>query len=437
MTPSASLAHLPVSRQECKALGWDYVDIVLVTGDAYIDHPSFGVALIGRLLESHGYRVAILPQPHYDQTDDFRQFGRPRLFFGITAGNLDSIVANYSGNGKVRSSDAYSPNGNPWFGSEQTKVNRRRPDRASLLYANLARAAFKDVPVILGGIEASLRRFIHYDYKQERLRGSVLTDAKADLLVYGMGEKSIIETARRISENMPVDLIDGTCRRLTDREMTLQFPDMSCPDNGQKIRLLPSWADIEKDKNLFMEAERTIDLQARGCSREILAQRQQSSWIVQYPASPPLTTAELDALYQLPFSRKPHPTTPDIPAYTMIRHSITIVRGCSGNCSFCAISRHQGPYREPERFRQNYPGRRLHIRQFRRCSRCEHHSGAETRRRFSVRCRHLYRLRRLRCILFQCCGHAFHRCEGFASRPVSAGKGRSGKTGSEHGCPHG
>ncbi len=343
MTPSTSLAHLPVSRQECKALGWDYVDIVLVTGDAYIDHPSFGVALIGRLLESHGYRVAILPQPHYDQTDDFRQFGRPRLFFGITAGNLDSIVANYSGNGKVRSSDAYSPNGNPWFGSEQTKVNRRRPDRASLLYANLARAAFKDVPVVLGGIEASLRRFIHYDYKQERLRGSLLTDAKADLLIYGMGEKSIIETARRISENMPVDLIDGTCRRLTDREMTLQFPDMSCPDNGQKIRLLPSWADIEKDKNLFMEAERTIDLQARSCSREILVQRQQSSWIVQYPASPPLTTTELDALYQLPFSRKPHPTTPDIPAYTMIRHSITIVRGCSGNCSFCAISRHQGP----------------------------------------------------------------------------------------------
>ena len=343
MTPSVSLAHLPVSRQECKALGWEYVDIILVTGDAFIDHPSFGIALIGRLLESHGYRVAILPQPHYDHLDDFRQFGRPHLFFGITAGNLDSIVANYSGNGKVRSSDAYSPNGNPWFDKERTKINRRRPDRASLLYANLARAAFKDVPVVLGGIEASLRRFIHYDYKQERLRGSVLTDGKADLLIYGMGEKSIIETARRISGNMPLDLIDGTCQRLTDREMARQFPDMSCPDNGQKIRILPSWADIQKNKKMFMEAERTIDLQARSCSRKILAQRQQSTWIVQYPASPPLTATELDELYQLPFSRKPHPTTPDIPAYTMIRHSITIVRGCSGNCSFCAISRHQGP----------------------------------------------------------------------------------------------
>jgi uncharacterized radical SAM protein YgiQ len=343
MPPSAPPAHLPISRQECTALGWDYVDIVLVTGDAYIDHPSFGIALIGRLLQSQGYRVAILPQPHYDHVEDFHQFGRPRLFFGITAGNLDSIVANYSGNGKVRSSDAYSPNGNPWFDGEQTKMNRRRPDRASLLYANLARAAFKDVPVILGGIEASLRRFIHYDYKQERLRGSVLTDAKADLLIYGMGEKSVIETARRITENMPLNLIDGTCRRLTDREMTLQFPDMSRPDNGQKIRVLPSWADIQKERNLFMEAERIIDLQARSCSQEILAQRQQSSWLVQYPASPPLTTTELDGLNELPFSRKPHPSTPDIPAYTMIRHSITIVRGCSGNCSFCAISRHQGP----------------------------------------------------------------------------------------------
>jgi uncharacterized radical SAM protein YgiQ len=339
----ASLACLPISSQECRVLGWEFVDIVLVTGDAYIDHPSFGVALIGRLLQSHGYRVAILSQPHYHHVEDFRQFGPPLLFFGITAGNLDSIVANYSGNGKVRASDAYSPNGNPWFDKEQTKMNRRRPDRASLLYANLARAAFKDVPVVLGGIEASLRRFIHYDYKQERLRGSVLTDAKADLLIYGMGEKSVIEIAQRIAENRPLEQIAGTCRRLTDRELTLHFPDMSCPDNGRKLRILPSWEDIQRDRGLFMEAERIIDLQARSCSQEILAQRQQSSWLIQYPASPPLTTRELDELYELPFSRKPHPSTPDIPAYTMIRHSITIVRGCSGNCSFCAISRHQGP----------------------------------------------------------------------------------------------
>jgi uncharacterized radical SAM protein YgiQ len=342
MTQNAFLAHLPTSRQECTALGWDSVDIILVTGDAYIDHPSFGVAIIGRLLESHGYRVAILPQPHYDRLDDFRQFGRPRLFFGITAGNLDSIVANYSGNGKVRSYDAYSANGNPWFDKEQTKNNRRRPDRATVLYANLARAAYKDIPVILGGIEASLRRFIHFDYKQEKLRGSALTDAKADLLIYGMGEKSIIETAATIKENKPLENIPGTCRRLNDREMALQFPVMSQPDHDQKLVILPSWADIQKDKRLFMKAERIIDAQARVLSQDILAQRQQSSWVLQYPASTPLTTMELDALYEMPFSRKPHPSTPDIPAYRMIRHSITIVRGCSGNCSFCAISRHQG-----------------------------------------------------------------------------------------------
>ena len=343
MKPYTPLSHLPTTGMECKTLGWDVVDIILVTGDAYIDHPSFGVALIGRLLESHGYRVAILPQPHYDTPADFRQFGRPRLFFGITAGNLDSIVANYSGNGKVRTRDAYSPGGNPWFDHEQTKNNRRRPDRAATIYANMARAAFKDIPVILGGVEASLRRFIHYDYKQDRLRGSVLTDAKADLLLYGMGEKSIIETARRIAEGHSLDDIPGTCRRLNDTDMAEKFPSMACDGQGRSLRVLPSWDDIEKDKDAFMEAERAIDLHARACSQDILAQRQQNSWLIQYPAAPPLSSEELDRVYELPFSRKPHPDTPDIPAYTMIRHSITIVRGCSGNCSFCAIARHQGP----------------------------------------------------------------------------------------------
>jgi uncharacterized radical SAM protein YgiQ len=341
MTQSYLTAHLPTTRYECTERGWDSVDIVLVTGDAYIDHPSFGVAIIGRLLESHGYRVAILSQPRYDHLDDFRQFGRPHLFFGITAGNLDSIVANYSGNGKVRTYDAYSPGGNPWFDQVQTKSNRRRPDRASLFYANLARAAYKDVPIILGGVEASLRRFVHYDYKQEILRGSVLTDAKADLLIYGMGEKSIIETAAAIKEHKPLENIAGSCRRLTDSEMASQFPQPP-PDHTRKLIVLPSWAEIQEDRALFMKAERLIDTQAKSGSQNILAQRQQSSWVLQYPASAPLTTTELDALYALPFSRKPHPSTPDIPAYRMIRHSITIVRGCSGNCSFCAISHHQG-----------------------------------------------------------------------------------------------
>ena len=333
---------LPCSARDCDKLGWDYVDIILVTGDAYIDHPSFGVALIGRLLLSHGYRVALLSQPHYDRSDDFRQFGRPRLFFGITAGNLDSIVANYTGNGKVRDFDSYSPGGNPWRDQKKTKSNRRRPDRAVLLYANLARAAFKDSFIVLGGIEASLRRFVHYDYKQDKLRGSFLTDAKADPLLYGMAEKSVLETAERIAEGKELYGIQGSCLRLTDRQMMSRFPDFETGNNDQLI-VLPSLLDIEKDPKLFLTAEQLIDRHARSYSKKILVQRQQNNWLVQFPAPDPLTTEEMDALYELPFSRKPPLTSKDIPAYKMIRHSVTIVRGCSGNCSFCAISRHQGP----------------------------------------------------------------------------------------------
>ncbi len=162
-----TISPLPVTRKECQARGWHELDIILITGDAYVDHPSFGVALIGRLLESKGYRVAILAQPRYNNNSDFKKFGRPRLFFGITGGNLDSIVANYTGNGKVREKDSYSPDGNPWFGKKREKTSRRRPDRASMLYSNLARSAYKDVAIVLGGVEGSLRRFVHYDYKQK------------------------------------------------------------------------------------------------------------------------------------------------------------------------------------------------------------------------------------------------------------------------------
>ena len=351
---TAQILPLPASWEECLKRGWDQVDIVLVTGDAYIDHPSFGIALIGRLLESHGYRVAILAQPRYDRSDDFLQFGPPRLFFGISAGNLDSIVANYSGNGKVRTEDAYSPGGNPWRDGEQGRTNRRRPDRASLLYANLARAVCKDVPIILGGVEASLRRFVHYDYKQGKLRGSLLTDAKADLLIYGMGERAVVEVASRLAAGQGLDGIAGSCERLTDAEFRSRFPDLSVnipPNGNESCSFLPSWEAIEQDKRLFMEAERTVDSHARGCLPNLLVQRQQSAWLIQHPAAKPLTTVELDQVYELPYSRKPHPATPDIPAYRMICHSLTIVRGCSGNCSFCAITRHQGPIissRSPE-----------------------------------------------------------------------------------------
>jgi len=341
---------LPASREECAARGWDQVDVVLVSGDAYIDHPSFGIALIGRLLESHGYRVAILAQPRYDRLDDFLQFGPPRLFWGISGGNLDSIVANYSGNGKVRTEDAYSPGGNPWRDGEKGRTNRRRPDRATLIYANLARAACKGVPIILGGVEASLRRFVHYDYQQRKLRASLLTDAKADLLIYGMGERAVVEAAARLAAGEGLDGIAGSCERLSEAEFRSRFPDLP-PTGNETCSLLPSWEAIEQDKRLFMEAERMIDSHARGCLPNLLVQRQQSAWLIQQPAAKPLTTPELDQVYELPYSRKPHPANPDIPAYRMICHSLTIVRGCSGNCSFCAITRHQGPIissRSPE-----------------------------------------------------------------------------------------
>jgi uncharacterized radical SAM protein YgiQ len=321
--------------------GWSWFDILLVTGDAYIDHPAFGVALIGRLLEDHGYRVAILSQPRTDTDTDFCGFPSPKLFCGITAGCLDSIVANYTGNGKVRNSDSYSPNGNPWR-SKKEKKDRRRPDRATLVYTSLAKAVFRGTPVVLGGVEASLRRFVHYDYKQNRLRGSFLTDAKADILVYGMGEKAIVEIAKRLQEKKILHGISGTCLRLTDRQLADLFPNLELK-NSRKTTVLPSFSQISSNRELFLEAEKAIDIHLRSDSSRLLLQKQQSHWVIQYPSSSPLKPHELDRLYELPFTRKPHPEYPEVPAYRMIRHSVTIVRGCSGNCSFCAITRHQGP----------------------------------------------------------------------------------------------
>ena len=337
---------LPISWEECRQRGWSHLDILLVTGDAYIDHPSFGVALIGRLLESHGYLVAILPQPRFDSADDFKTFPTPRLFCGITAGNLDSIVANYSGNGKVRDTDAYSPNGNPWRGTERTRTERRRPDRASLIYTSLARSAFRDIPIVLGGIEASLRRFTHYDFKQEKLRASFLTDAKADLLVYGMGEKAIVEIAKRCAEKRPLSYISGTCQRFTDKELQDHYPEQfydPAVKSSRKFLVLPSFESIQTENHQFLLAEMEIDNHSRAYSSRIILQRQQTHWVVQHPAQKPLSPVELDALYSLPYTRLPHPEKQQIPAFQMIKDSVTIVRGCSGNCSFCAITRHQGP----------------------------------------------------------------------------------------------
>lgn len=329
-------SFLATSSKDLKARGWECVDIVLVTGDAYVDHPSFGIALIGRLLEKEGYRVAVLAQPRYNTPQDFRRFGRPRLFFGISAGNLDSIVSNYTGNAKVRDEDQYSPDGNPYFPGPRTKINRRRPDRATAIYVNLAKQAYKDVPTVIGGVEASLRRFSHYDYQQKKIRGSVLTDSKADLLVYGMAETAIIEVARCLSQKEALFGIAGTCLRLSPQEFKESRFDL-------EQLFLPSLQDVLADKKNFLDAELLVDKEARAFSQKILIQQQQGHYVVQMPGAPPLTSAELDALYALPFTKQAHPESGRVPALEMIRDSITIVRGCCGNCSFCAITRHQGP----------------------------------------------------------------------------------------------
>ncbi len=330
---------MPASRAEYLSRGWDEVDIVLVTGDAYVDHPSFGVALIGRWLEAHGFRVAILAQPDCRSgCEDFWRFGRPRLFFGITAGNLDSIVANYTGNGRIRDSDPFSPNGDPYFpGAKREKKNRRRPDRATIVYANRAREAYPSVPIVLGGLEASLRRFIHYDYRQEKLRSSVLADAKADLLIYGMGERAVLEVAGRLREGGGLSGIAGTCEKLTPAAGEELLGD-------DRVLRLPGWNEILAEGRKFLEAELAIDERARRgeSGGRLLVQEQKSGWILEHPPAAPLSREELDRVYELPFVRRPHPDSGPLPAWEMIRDSITIVRGCSGNCSFCALTRHQG-----------------------------------------------------------------------------------------------
>lgn len=333
---AASSVFLPSNREEMRVRGWGQVDMVLVTGDAYVDHPSFGIALIARWLEAHGYRVGILAQPRHEDPSAFLAMGRPRLFYGISAGNLDSIVSNYTGNVRVRDTDVYSPEGNPYFGRERSRAGRRRPDRATIRYAQLARAAYPDVPIVLGGLEASLRHFVHYDYQQARLRASVLTDAKADLLVYGMGERAVLEVANCLEKGQGLSGIPGTCERLTEAERSRRC-------FAQPPDLLPSWEEIQEDRSRFLEAELTVDRHARALSQVPLLQRQQTHWVLQNRPAVPLTSAEHDALYALPFARAPHPSAADVPAYRMIQHSVTIVRGCFGNCSFCAIARHQGP----------------------------------------------------------------------------------------------
>ena len=403
---------LPMSRAEMDALGWDSCDVIVVTGDAYVDHPSFGMAIIGRLLEAQGFRVGIIAQPDWHSAEPFRELGKPNLFFGITAGNMDSMVNRYTSDRRIRSDDAYTPGGE----------GGKRPDRSVIVYAQRAREAFANVPIVIGGIEASLRRIAHFDYWSEKVRRSVLLDAKADLLVYGNAERQIVDIAHRLAAGEAItDITDlrGTAflrRALPEGWVEIDSTHLDTPgpinppidpyamdDNGgtraaseasaassspaepatQVVRFvrrvktadrdrsvirLPAFEQVVDDPVMYAHASRILHLEANPGNARALVQRhgQQEVWL--NPPPIPLTTKEMDQIYELPYQRRPHPFygDADIPAYKMIRFSISIQRGCFGGCTFCSITEHEGRIiqsrsersvlREIETIRDTVPG---------------------------------------------------------------------------------
>jgi uncharacterized radical SAM protein YgiQ len=316
---------LPMSREEMQQFGWDEIDIVFITGDAYIDHPSFAMAILGRVLEAAGYRVGIVSQPNWQDCKDWQRFGRPRLFFAISAGNMDSMINHYTANRKVRNSDAYSPGGQIGL----------RPDRATLSYCQRARQAYKGVPVIAGGVEASLRRLAHYDYWSDKVRRSILLDCKADLLMYGMGEDAIVEIAQRLDAGQSVkDLRDmrGAAYALGASETP--------PDDALVI---PSFEEVSTDKLAFAEATHIIHNETNPYNARRLVQWHDKQAVVTNPPPLPISQAAMDRVYGLPYTRQAHPAYKDpIPAFEMIKDSVTIMRGCFGGCTFCSITAHQG-----------------------------------------------------------------------------------------------
>lgn len=318
---------LPMTGQEVAARDWDAVDVVFVTGDAYVDHPSFAMALLGRVLESEGYRVAILSQPDWHTCQPWRSFGRPRLCFAVSAGNMDSMVNHYTANRKVRNHDAYSPDG---------QIGRR-PDRATLAYCQRARQAYKGVPVIAGGVEASLRRLAHYDYWSDKVRRAIILDAKADLVVYGMGERPLVEIVRRLDAGQTVrDLRDvrGVVHRLGASET---------PPTDETITL-PSYEEVSTDPRAFARMTRVIHREANPHNAHRMVQFHDREAVVANPPAWPLSEEELDRIYGLPFTRRPHPSYGQrtIPAYAVVKDSIQIMRGCFGGCTFCSLTAHQG-----------------------------------------------------------------------------------------------
>ncbi len=321
-----SSTFLPTNSNEMKALGWDQVDVVLISGDAYIDHPSFANALIGRVLQQAGFRVAILSQPQWKTVEPWREFGRPRLFFGVSAGNMDSMINHYTANKKVRNDDAYSPGGRIGL----------RPDRATLVYCQRAREAYPGVPVIAGGVEASLRRLAHYDYWSDTVKRSVLLDSKADLVVYGMGEKPIVEVAKRLAAG------EGVAQLRDMRSVAYVLGAKESQDVLGAISL-PSFEKVKEDKWQFVEMTRISHIHTNPHNAKTLIQRHGDQMVVVNPPAMPLSQSEMDAVYDLPFGRMPHPSYKEkIPAFEMIKDSITIMRGCFGGCTFCSITAHQG-----------------------------------------------------------------------------------------------
>ncbi len=317
---------LPISAQDLKERGWAVLDIILVTGDAYVDHPSYGAALIGRVLEGAGFKVGIIAQPDWRRLDDFKRLGRPKLFFGVTAGNLDSMIANYTANKKVRNIDDYSPGGKP----------RLRPDRATILYVNKLKEAFKDVPIVIGGMEASMRRLAHYDYWSDKVRRSLLLDSKADILVYGMGEKQMLEIAGRMKTGEPINGISDVRGTVIVRKSL---------DGIKDCINIPSFEDVSNDKKRFNEAFKAAYLESDPVRGKPIAQKHADRFIIQHPPALPLTQEEMDNTYSLPFIRDWHPSYSKmggVPGFESVRNSIISHRGCAGACNFCSLYLHQG-----------------------------------------------------------------------------------------------
>lgn len=318
---------LPTSRDEMERLGWEQPDIIIFSGDAYVDHPSFGAAVIGRTLQAAGFKVAIVPQPNWrDDLRDFKKLGRPRLFFGVSAGAMDSMVNHYTANRRLRHDDAYTAGGR----------HGMRPDYPTIVYSRILKDLFPDVPVIAGGIEASLRRVAHYDYWQDKLRPSILIDAPADMISYGMGEKTIVELARRLDSGESI-------KNITDVPQTAFFTSAS-PSEGDVV--LHSFEQCLKSKKLHALNFRHIEEESNRIQGAVLWQSTAGRWLRINPMRPPMQTGEIDAAFDLPFTRLPHPRYKGkvIPAYEMIKHSVTMHRGCFGGCAFCTISAHQGKF---------------------------------------------------------------------------------------------